>query len=192
VFANVTFYGNAADQNGGAIANLRDGGQITLLNDTISDNTATGTGGAPGGGAVFNVDTNVGNMKASNTIFANSTGAGGNCAHSPSGLPIQDVIGNLQFAPNTGCGNMLAADPRLSPPAALAGLNTFVLEMDLNAAGSPASGAGDNATCAAPPVMNSDATGRLNIRPDGKTNCDAGAYESAELTPVMLQSFEVD
>jgi CSLREA domain-containing protein len=142
VFANVTFSGDSADQNGGAIANLRDGGQITLLNDTISGNSANGAGGTPGGGAIFNVDTNAGNVQASNTIFASSAGAGGNCANSPSGLPVQDVIGNLQFSPNTGCGNMVAGDPRLSAPANLGGPNTLVLEMDLNAAGSPASGTG--------------------------------------------------
>ena len=82
----MTFSGNSADQNGGAIANLRDGGQITLINDTISGNTALGTGGTPGGGAIFNADTNVGNVQASNTIFASSGGAGGNCAYSASGL----------------------------------------------------------------------------------------------------------
>jgi fibronectin-binding autotransporter adhesin len=192
VFANVTFAGNSAAQNGGAIANLRDGGQITLLNDTISGNTATGAGGTPGGGAIFNVDTNAGNVKVSNTILASSGGAGGNCAYAPSAVPIADVVGNLQFAPNTGCGNMAAADPRLSAPANLAGPNTVVFEMDLNAAGSPASSGGDNTTCTNPPVLNADATGRVAVRPAGKTNCDIGAYESAELTPVMLQSFEVD
>lgn len=191
VFANVTFAGNSADQNGGAIANLADGGQIALINDTIANNTANGTGGSQGG-AVFNADTNVGNFKASNTIFASSSGAGGNCAISASGVAMQDVVGNLQFSPNTGCGNMTAADPRLAAPANLGGPNTFVLEMDLNAAGSPASGAGDSATCASAPVLNADATGRTNVRPGGKASCDIGAYESAELTPVELESFEVD
>ncbi|MET0229298.1 MAG: hypothetical protein ABW186_00035, partial [Rhodanobacteraceae bacterium] len=31
VFANTTFFGNSADQNGAAVANLRDNGQVTLL-----------------------------------------------------------------------------------------------------------------------------------------------------------------
>jgi hypothetical protein len=64
--------------------------------------------------------------------------------------------------------------------------------MDLNPAGSPASGVGDAATCAGAPVLNADATGRTGVRPGGKASCDIGAYESAELTPVELQSFEVD
>jgi CSLREA domain-containing protein len=192
VFANTTFSGNSADQNGGAIANLRVGGQITLINDTIAGNSANGAGGQAGGGAIFNVDTNVGNVEASNTIFASSTGAGGNCAHSASGLPVADVIGNLQFSPNTGCGNMAAADPRLSPPANMGGPNTVVLEMDLDPAGSPASGAGDAATCASGPVLNTDARGRPGARPGGRPACDVGAFESGELTPVDLQSFEVD
>jgi predicted outer membrane repeat protein len=191
VFANVTFFGNAADQNGGAIANLRDGGQITLLNDTIFGNTATGTGGNPGGGAIFNADTNAGNVKVSNTILSSSMGAGGNCAYSASGVPIQDVAGNLQFSPNTGCASMAAGDPLMTPPAMLAGPNAFVLEMDLGPT-SPASGGGDAATCASAPVLNIDATGRAGIRPSGRPTCDIGAYESAELTPVTLQSFEVD
>ncbi len=192
VFANVTLSGNTADQDGGAIANLRDGGQITLINDTIAGNTALGTGGTDGGGAIFNADTNAGNVQASNTIFASSGGAGGNCAHSASGLAVQDVVGNLQFSPDTGCGNMIAGDPRLSAPAVLAGPNTLVLEMDMDPAGSPASGAGDSATCANPPVINADASGRAAVRPAGRASCDIGAYESAELTPVTLQSFEVD
>jgi len=192
VFANVTFSGNSADQNGGAIANLADGGQIELINDTVSGNSANGTGGAPGGGAVFNADTNAGHFAASNTIFASSSGAGGNCAHSASGLPIADTAGNLQFSPNAGCGNMTAGDPRLGAPAHLGGPNSFVFEMDLDPAGSPASGAGDSATCAAPPILNADATGRTGVRPGGKASCDIGAYESSELTPVELQSFEVD
>ena len=77
-------------------------------------------------------------------------------------------------------------------PAVLTGPNAFVLAMDLNAAGSPASGAGDSATCAAAPILNGDATGRPNVRPGGKASCDIGAYESSETTPVTLQSFEVD
>lgn len=192
VLANVTFFGNSADQSGGAVANLRDNGQMTLLNDTLSSNTATGTGGAAGGGALFNADTNAGNVKVGNTILAGSAGAGGNCAYAASAAPLQDLGGNLQFAPNTGCGSMLAGDPRLVPPAVLGGPNTFVHEMDMDPAGSPASGAGDATLCAGAPVLAMDATGRASIRPSGRPVCDIGAYESAELTPVTLQSFEVD
>jgi predicted outer membrane repeat protein len=192
MLANVTLFGNGADQNGGAVANLRDNGQITLENDTIASNTATGTGGAAGGGAIFNADTNAGNVKVGNTILASSNGAGGNCAYSASGVPIQDIGGNLQFAPNAGCGSMLASDPNLLAPAVLSGPNAFVFVMDLAAAGSPASGAGDSTICAAAPVLATDATGRASIRPSGRPVCDIGAYESAELTPVTLQSFEVD
>jgi CSLREA domain-containing protein len=191
-FANTTFFGNTADQNGGAIANIRDGGQITLLNDTIFANAANGTGGNPGGGAIFNLDTNAGNVKVANTILSSSTGVGGNCAYSASGVPITDLAGNLQFSPNTGCGNMTASDPLLTPPAVLGGgPNAFVQVMDLGAV-SPASGGGDAATCAAAPVSGFDATGRASIRPSGRPVCDIGAYESAELSPVELQSFEVD
>ena len=191
VFANTTFYGNSADQNGGAVANLRDNGQITLLNDTIASNTAAGTGGVPGG-AIFNADTNAGNVKVGNTILSASSGAGGNCAYTASAVPILDLGGNLQFSPNTGCGAMLAGDPKLVPPAVLSGPNAFVFVMDMDPAGSPASGAGDSALCASAPVLATDATGRASIRPSGRPVCDIGAYESAELTPVTLQSFEVD
>ena len=192
VLANVTLFGNSADQNGGAVANLRDNGQITLLNDTLSTNTAVGANGAPGGGAIFNADTNAGNVKVGNTILVSSGGAGGNCAYAASAVPIQDLGGNLQFAPNAGCGPMLAGDPKLVPPAVLSGPNTFVFVMDMDPAGSPASGAGDSAICAGAPVLATDATGRASIRPSGRPVCDIGAYESAELTPVTLQSFEID
>jgi hypothetical protein len=192
VLANTTFFGNSADQNGGAVANLFNNGQITLLNDTLSTNTAAGTNGAPGGGAIFNADTNAGNVKVGNTILASSSGAGGNCAYAASAVPIQDLGGNLQFAPNAGCGSMLAADPKLTPPAVLPGPNTVVFSMDMDPAGSPASGAGDSTICAGAPVLATDATGRASIRPSGRPICDIGAYESAELTPVTLQSFEVD
>ena len=69
-FANVTFSGNSADQNGGAIANLADGAADHA--DQRHDLRQHGAGhrSASGGGAIFNADTNVGNVKASNTIFA--------------------------------------------------------------------------------------------------------------------------
>jgi len=56
--------------------------------------------------------------------------------------------------------------------------------------GSAAHGAGDQPTCTASPIDDLDAV--LNSRPQGKPDCDTGAFESESTTPVKLQSFEVD
>ncbi len=146
----------------------------------------------PGGGALFSVDTNAGNVQVGNTILASSGGAGGNCAYSASAVPLQNLGGNLQFAPNTVVERWSRTIRSSGAPAILGGPNTFVYSMDMDPAGSPASEEATLRFCAAAPVLATDATGRASIRPSGRPTCDIGAYESAELTPVTLQSFEVD
>jgi len=171
-FGNVTFNGNSANVNGGAVANLRNSadnfnGILSLANTTISGNSA----GSNGGGALYN-----GGAKAdavvANSILASSS-AGGNCA-GPNG--ITDQTHNLQFGSGTDCGaSITVGDPMLSGSAPFGGVNFAVFVMQLNN-GSAASGNGDAATCSNPPVYDLDAA--LNSRPSGKPNCDIGAFES--------------
>jgi predicted outer membrane repeat protein len=185
--SNTTFNGNSAAVNGGAIANLKNvftsnAGQVTLINDTLSGNTTTASAG---GGNLFNGSSTATNVKVSNTIF-DAGGTGGNCG----GQPLTDVVGNLQFNPNTGCGTMTAGDPELGGATLFGGVNALVFVMKLGAT-SAASKHGDPATCAGSPIDNLDEG--VSGRPQPvATNCDIGAYESSETTPVRLQSFEVD
>jgi hypothetical protein len=84
---------------------------------------------------------------------------------------------------------MPVGDPQLNPPQLGGGVNALVFVMELGA-GSAAQGAGDQPTCTASPIDDLDAA--LRSRPQGKPDCDTGAYESEATTPVKLQSFEVD
>ena len=184
--SNTTFNGNSAAVNGGAIANLLytgtgKSGKIALINDTLSGNTTTAAGG---GGNLFNGNTTAADVTASNTIFDGGA-ASGNCA----GNPFTDVVGNLQFNPNAGCGTMTAADPMLKSASIFSGPNILVFTMDLNA-GSAASGSGDPATCAASPIQNLD--GAVNGRPSGKPNCDIGAYESGIVPDLTVNKTHTD
>ena len=170
--ANTTFNGNSAAVNGGAIANIRDpanssNGQIALINDTLSGDSTTA---ADGGGEIFNVGA-AADVQVSNTILANGA-ASGNCSG-----PITDVANNLQFNPASGCASIAnTGDPALQAPIVFGGVNALVFVMKLNS-GSAASGTGDPGTCLASPIYNLDEA--LNSRPQGKPNCDVGAFESA-------------
>jgi predicted outer membrane repeat protein len=184
---NTTINGNSAGATGGGIANLIDkgtsnAGKVTLINDTIVGNTATGTGGG-----FFNGNSTAAEINVTNTIVANNVGSSGN--ENCGGSAFTDGGGNLQFSPDATCGTMTVGDPVLDAAAPFGGINALVFVMKLGST-SAAQGIGIQATCTASPVSDLDAA--LNSRPDGKPNCDSGAYESSALTPVTLQSFEVD
>jgi predicted outer membrane repeat protein len=186
MISNTSFNGNSA-LNGGAIANIKDpangAGQVTLINDTISGNSATNSGGG-----IYNEDAFQSEFNVSNTILANNTGTSGkeNCG----GTAITDVAANLQFNPGTGCGTMHVGDPELGSWQLGGGLNALVYVMELGPT-SYASKHGDPNTCSNSPIGNLDEA--LNSRPQpAATNCDIGAYESSETTPVRLQSFTVE
>jgi fibronectin type 3 domain-containing protein len=114
-----TFNGNQSS-DGGALGNL--GASINLVNDTISGNQATGTGGNPGdggnGGGVYmdganitikmcgtHVDTNKGNAYGGGFFFVDDATAGtaaidqstfdGNSAAFAGGLYLQGATGTL-------------------------------------------------------------------------------------------------
>ncbi len=184
--ANVTFNGNTAGVNGGAIANFADkntgnSGKVVLINATIDGNTATGAGGG-----FYNANTTAGEFHVANSIVSNNSGgSGANCG----GQTFTDDGGNLQFNPAATCAAFKVGDPLLSGVAPFGGINALVGVMELGST-SAAQGIGIEAVCDASPVKDFDAA--LNSRPQGKPNCDAGAYESASLLPVRLQSFEVE
>ncbi len=183
--ANVTFSGNKAGANGGAIANIADkntgkSGQVVLINDTIDGNTATGAGGG-----LYNANTTATEFHVANSIVSNNTGASGaNCG----GQSFTDDGGNVQFNPDATCGAAKVGDPLLAGAAPFGGVNALVAVMQLGDT-SAAQGAGVEAACDLAPIKDLDA--RLHGRPDGKPLCDAGAYESGSQLSVHLQSFEV-
>ena len=189
VFANVTFNGNAAEEDGGAIANGNDG-IVSLLNTTLSGNDASGSNMTDGGGAIWNANPTAADFTVANSILGDSMGAGDNCA----GNAITDGGNNLQFAPDTtSCGATIPiGDPVLNAASIFGGPNLFVFTMEPSTTMTPALGAGNPTVCSDPPVLDFDGTGRVGIRPDGDPNCDIGAHESATLVPVELQGFSVE
>jgi predicted outer membrane repeat protein len=184
--ANVTFSGNSAGTNGGAIANFADkntsnSGKVVLINATIDGNSATGAGGG-----FFNANTTASEFHVANSIISNNTGASGaNCG----GQAFTDDGGNVQFNPDATCGAAKVGDPLLAGAAPFGGVNALVAVMKLGDT-SAAQGAGVESICDLAPIKDFDAA--LNGRPSGKPTCDAGAYESASQLPVRLQSFEVE
>lgn len=173
-----TISGNSA-ANGGAIANF--GPALAIENSTIALNTATL------GGAAF-INFNI--MDVLNSTIAGNTGAStittsgtltlissiiggtnsvamvGTFANGSTNNLIQDA-GNAGGLTDGSSGNIIGADPLLSPLAANGGLTqTMALQ-----AGSPAINAGAN-----PAVLLTDQRGSGFVRTRG-AGVDIGAYE---------------
>ena len=113
--SNSTFTGNSATTNGGAISVL-DGGMTSLINDTLTANTAP---------AAANVDNESGGTFATeNSIFASPGGGGANCA---GGGTFTDNGNNLEdTSPSTcglttGKGNVVGESPQLASALAVNG-----------------------------------------------------------------------
>jgi hypothetical protein len=158
--ASNSFYGTAG--NGGAIFNA--GGSVTISSSTFSGNGAAasnsfyGTGGR--GGALF------GGAALTNTLIAGSTG-GGNCSGT-------FTNGGHDLDSDGSCGVGAAANPMLDPAGL--GTNGGPTQTVALQAGSPAINAGDQAACAAAPVVGLDQRGYA--RPGtGATSCSIGAFE---------------
>jgi predicted outer membrane repeat protein len=189
---NSTFSGNSAsNEDGGGIFN-EDGSTLTVANTTFSGNSVGGVGGA-----IYSADATVtvtnstfsGNsaslgggiynsgpppVTVTNTIVAHST-SGGNCSGgvTDGGHNIDD--GTTCGFTGTGCtttgSSFCSTNPQLDP-AGLANNGGPTQTIALQAE-SPAINAGDEATCAAPPVNNLDERGY----PRPATGCSIGAYE---------------
>jgi len=162
---NSTLSNNTA-QDDGAGMEVGASSNTTILNSTIAFNI---TQGSPGeGGAIFNFSNAP--VTVRNSIFANNVGfSGPNCYG-----PITSQGNNLS---NTGecslnaAGDLLNTDPSLG---ALAD-NGGATQTHALTPGSPAIDAGDAGACAAAPVNGIDQRGV--VRPQG-AGCDIGAYET--------------
>lgn len=167
VISNSTFSANsatAADGKGGGIAT---GSPTTVVNSTFSGNSA-----AQGAGIASTLTGYV--LNFTNTIIANST-TGGDCdAVGTIGTNLNNLVADGTCASNGV--NFTTGDPQLAPLADNGGPTwTFAL-----LAGSPAIDAGDNPTCAAPPVNGLDQRGQ----PRSDAQCDIGAFELQNRPPV--------
>ena len=158
--ASNSYYGTAG--NGGAIFNA--GGRVVISGSTFSGNSASasssffGTGGQ--GGALF------GGGTLTNTIVANGP-TGANCAGS-------FTNGGHDLDSDGSCG-VGAATSAMLDPAGLASNGGPTRTIALQP-GSPATNAGDQAICAAAPVIGVDQRGFA--RPGaGATSCSIGAFE---------------
>ena len=195
IVINSTFFGNSVQRGGGGIFNS-DGGTMTVINSTLSGNSAgryiiSGGGGilnsaggtltvinstffansATSGRAIRNDD---GTVTLKNTSVADTWG-GGNCA----GNSITNGGGNLSY-PDTTCPS-INRDPALGPLQNNGGpTQTMAL-----GSGSAAIDAANDAICADAPVNNRDQRGIP--RPYGP-HCDIGAYE-ATLRPMTRAAF---
>jgi len=189
VINNSTFYNNSAGggNSGGAVESS---GTLTIQNSTFANNSSTNLGGAvsfvgttltiknstfSGNNATTNGRTfylTAGATHIYNTIMANGTGGGSECA----GAGLTTNTNNLI---ETGtCGGAITSDPQLGPLQNNGG-NTQTMQL---LAGSPAIDAGNNGTCLA--------TDQRGIARPRNGICDLGAFEgdgSGGLRPAPVE-----
>ena len=159
---NSTLFGNFATDAGGGILNR---GTLDLLNSTLSDNLAGND--TNNGGGLYNWDE--GTLNYANTIIANSVD-GGDCFNFNGAVTSTN---NLVEDGSATCSPTLTGDPKLVALANNGGPNqTMALQAD-----SPALGEGDPAVCSTALINNLDQRGEA--RPQGRGNCDIGAFESS-------------
>ncbi len=164
---NSTLSGNSAD-NGGGIYN-QSGNTLTVQNSTLSGNSASASGGG-----IYN---NSGTLNPSNTLIANSP-SGGDCVGSvtTNDHNLIEGVGSTACGLTNGAGgSLIGVNPLLAPlgdygPSTSSGHTHALLP------GSPAIGAGNNATC-----LPTDQRGVARPQPGGGA-CDIGAFESRGFT----------
>ena len=159
---NVTITNNTASASGGGIYTDR---LATIVNSTIADNQAASGGGIFG----FNA---AGNADLLNTVIINNTGGNTNKLLTSSGYNIDS--GNTAFSPTTG--DQQNTDPNL---AALADNGGFTRTRALNA-GSAAIDAGDNL---ANPV-----TDQRGYQRDALADIGAFEYQAASSAQLWLST----
>ncbi|HEY3775630.1 MAG TPA: right-handed parallel beta-helix repeat-containing protein [Solirubrobacteraceae bacterium] len=182
VVSDSTIADNVALQNGGGIAAVATtpGSGATIVNSTITGNTASAGGGLWASSPVA----------LSNTIVARNMahlGAPADCQSSSGDSVITDGPGGHNLVgDDTGCGAITAGgdgdqagsaasplDPRLGPLAYNGG--TTETERPLSA--SPAIGAGSAASCEQQPVFDLDQR-LVSRRAPARDACDAGAVDT--------------
>ncbi len=198
VVKGVTFTGNVAVHDGGALANL--GGTVTVINSTFANNTAGDSGGglsniggkatvtnctfsgnkAKNGGALFSSGT----LLLRNTILANSDG-GADCMVTGA---LDPASTNNLIEANDGCGKpIITADPILGT---LGGYNGPTRTFPLGG-GSPAINLGDNASAEDEhgDPLKWDQRGNGDPRFVGGIT-DIGAFERQALPSLTVDTFE--
>ncbi|MFC1777574.1 choice-of-anchor Q domain-containing protein [Pseudomonadota bacterium] len=167
---NTTISGNSATR-GGAINTT--GGILTINHVTMTDNSASeGTFGAVGGLVVGSGS----NIDMSNSIIANSTGADCEDKFAALASNINNLIEDGTCA--TDAVNLVTGDPLLGPLQDNGGLTpTHAL-----LTGSPAIDAGDSTECAAKDQRGIDRN---------SASCDIGAFEIEEAgDDIFMDGFE--
>jgi len=167
--------GEAATQGGGALFN--DGGTLTIGNSTLVGNSASNRNG----GGLLNAagNTTVVNVTIAQNADSGITAATGTVTLANTLVAFHDIdcVGAIATngTPNLdsdgSCNASITADPMLGMPANNGGPSATLALL----AGSAAIDAGDNASCAATPIMGVDQRGVS--RPQGVA-CDLGAYEA--------------
>ena len=162
---NSTISSNTA-QDDGAGMEVGATSNTTIINSTIAFNI---TQGSPGeGGAIFNFGGAP--VTVRNSILANNVGVTGPNCYGP-------VISQGNNLSNTGECSLNAAGDLLNTEPNLGALlnNGGATQTHAPTSGSPAIDAGDAGACAAAPVNGIDQ--RNVVRPQG-AGCDIGAYET--------------
>ncbi len=188
---NNTADGTADGQDGGGA--IYNDGMLTVVNSTVSGNSA------PTGGGISNVGGNANATVVNSTLYENSQGGINNNGGSL-GLN-QSIVAHVSATGDDCTGTITAMNANLDSDgtcgASLTG-NTLLGALADNSgstqthalmAGSPALEAGDNAVCAASPVNGVDQ--RNMERPQGM-NCDLGAYESDSPTAIVINDISAN
>jgi CSLREA domain-containing protein len=174
---NSTVSGNSALANGGGI-NVGFGANATIVNSTITNNRSSSAGGAANGGGLW-IRNNAGTVTVQNTIVAGNSNGTGSTPNDIQGAVAADfsLIGNTTGATITVGNNLVNVDPMLGPLANNGGPTmTHAL-----LANSPARNAGLNSLLQI--AMTADQRGQTRI--SGGT-VDIGAVEMA-MTPTVIR-----
>jgi HYR domain len=161
---NSTISGNSAGGQGGGISNA---GTATVVNSTINGNSA------PQGGGVFNGENATLNL--TNTIIAGSLGGGGDCVNNGTiGTNSHNLI------QDGSCSPAVSGNPKLGPLQNNGGpTSTHALLV-----GSPAIDAGDDSVLGVPLNLTTDQRGPAFAR-QICTHVDIGAFEFGSLLPTI-------